>query len=241
MRDRSLPAAFLLGLALVIAALIMSATWRDNVKASQTINVTGSAKQEIVSDFGVFRCTIRGEAATPEAAWRELQQGQPKLLAFFRERGFAAEQVRPWPVTIMTYPEVTSSGRETGRILKYVYMQRFEVNSSDVKRIEALSLSVSSLVEQGVYVEPELPEYHFTRLADLKVEIQALAARDATVRASKIAEASGAKLGAMRGAKMGVLQITPKHSNMVSDYGVNDLSSIEKEITAVVQASFSMR
>jgi uncharacterized protein len=38
-----------------------------------------------------------------------------------------------------------------------------------------------------------------------------------------------------------VLQITPKNSNQVSDYGMNDVSSIEKEITAVVNASFQIR
>ena len=44
----------------------------------------------------------------------------------------------------------------------------------------------------------------------------------------------------MRSARMGVIQITPRLSNQISDYGVNDLSSIEKEITAVVNASFEI-
>jgi len=37
------------------------------------------------------------------------------------------------------------------------------------------------------------------------------------------------------------LQITPINSNMVSDYGMNDVSSIDKEITAVVNASFEIK
>ncbi len=40
------------------------------------------------------------------------------------------------------------------------------------------------------------------------------------------------------GARVGVLQITPVHSVNVSDYGINDLSSIEKKITGVVNATF---
>ena len=40
---------------------------------------------------------------------------------------------------------------------------------------------------------------------------------------------------------MGVIQITPRLSNQVSDYGINDLSSIDKEITAVVNASFIIK
>ena len=75
-------------------------------------------------------------------------------------------------------------------------------------------------------------------MADLKIEIQAAAARDAMIRAQKIAEATDRDLGPMRSARMGVLQITPKFSNAISDYGINDLSSIEKEIIGVVNASF---
>lgn len=85
-----------------------------------------------------------------------------------------------------------------------------------------------------------MPEYHYTKIADLKIEVQAAAARDAMVRAQKIAEATDRDLGPMRNARMGVLQITPKLSNQISDYGINDLSSIEKEITAVVNASFEI-
>jgi hypothetical protein len=42
----------------------------------------------------------------------------------------------------------------------------------------------------------------------------------------------------LTGARMGVLQITPVLSNNVSDYGMNDLSSIEKKITGVVSATY---
>jgi len=41
-------------------------------------------------------------------------------------------------------------------------------------------------------------------------------------------------------ADMGVLQIIPKNSADVSDYGMNDVSSIDKEIVAVVHASFEI-
>lgn len=40
---------------------------------------------------------------------------------------------------------------------------------------------------------------------------------------------------------MGVLQITPENSNMTSDYGINDVSAIRKEITAVVNADFQIK
>jgi hypothetical protein len=40
---------------------------------------------------------------------------------------------------------------------------------------------------------------------------------------------------------MGVFQITPRFSTEISDYGVNDVSSIDKDVTAVVRATFVIR
>ncbi|OQB37667.1 MAG: hypothetical protein BWY06_02289 [Candidatus Latescibacteria bacterium ADurb.Bin168] len=39
---------------------------------------------------------------------------------------------------------------------------------------------------------------------------------------------------------MGVFQITPRNSTMVSDYGINDTSSREKDVTAVVSVTFAV-
>ena len=44
----------------------------------------------------------------------------------------------------------------------------------------------------------------------------------------------------MRSVRMGVFQITPRHSTEVSDYGINDTSSLEKDITAVVRVTFAV-
>jgi hypothetical protein len=48
------------------------------------------------------------------------------------------------------------------------------------------------------------------------------------------------KIGSVRSARMGVLQITPADSNEVSDTGMNDTSSLEKDITAVVNVGFAV-
>jgi hypothetical protein len=56
-----------------------------------------------------------------------------------------------------------------------------------------------------------------------------------------MAKNAGSKIGRLRGARMGVFQVTPAGSTEVSDYGVNDTSSLEKDITAVVSATFELR
>jgi hypothetical protein len=229
--------ALLLGLCLVAAAAVVTRTWREN---QQTISVVGSAKKEIVSDLGFLRASLSAEAGSAEAAYQQLQGQKPALLAYLGSKGFPAAQVKLFPIAQNAVPEFDQHGRDTGRVLKYTCYQRFEIQSTEVRQIEAISLELASLVERGVSVMVESPEYFYTKLPELKVEIQALAAQDAMTRARKIAAAADCELGVMRTARMGVLQITPRYSTVIADYGVNDATSIDKEITAVVQASFAI-
>ena len=80
----------------------------------------------------------------------------------------------------------------------------------------------------------------YTNLGDLKVEMIGLASEDAKLRAEQIAKRTGDDIGEVRSSRTGVIQITSKNSTDVSDYGINDTSSLEKKITAVVSISFSI-
>lgn len=239
-RDNFLIPAIVIAVTLIICTIIVTSTWKSNYASNQTINVTGSAKKEITSDLGVLRGTISVQHPTAEGAYRELLSQKPALISYLKSKGFTEDKIEFF--TINSYPvyEIGPHGYQTGRIQAYNYSQRMEIQSTDVNKIKEISLDISSLIEKGVNFNVEMPEYHYTKLAELKIEIQADASKDAMLRAQKIAEATGRELGPMRSARMGVLQITPKLSNMISDYGINDLSSIEKEITAVVSASFEI-
>ena len=234
-----LPAG-LISAAFIICAIILAVTWKSNYTSNQTINVTGSAKKNITSDLGVLRGTITAQAPTAEAAYKELLRMKPLLVSYLSSKGFPQDKIDFY--TINSYPvyEIGANGYQTGVIRAYNYSQRIEIQSTDVDKIKEISLDIPSVIEKGVNFNVEQPEYHYTKLADLKIDVQADAAKDAMIRAKKIAEATGRSLGPMRDARMGVIQITPKLSNRVSDYGINDLSSIEKEITAVVNASFEI-
>jgi uncharacterized protein len=237
--DLFLPAV-IIGVSFIIGVVFFTNAWKSNQQANQTISVTGSAKKEIVSDLGFLRGTISVQSPTSESAYAELNRQKPILVSYLEKKGFPKDKVEFF--TINSYPvyEMSDQGYQTGRVTGYVYNQRIEIQSTDVTKIKELSLDITSLIEKGVSFNVEQPEYHYTKLADLKIEIQAAAAKDAMIRAQKIAEATDRDLGPMRSARMGVLQITPKFSNAISDYGVNDLSSIEKEIIGVINASFEI-
>ena len=232
--------AVIIGISFIIGVVFFTNAWKSSQRANQTINVTGSAKKEIVSDLGFLRGTISVQSSTSESAYSELNRQKPILISYLSNEGFPKDKIEFF--TINNYPvyEMNEQGYSSGRVIGYVYNQRIEIQSADVNKIKELSLDITSLIEKGVSFNVEQPEYHYTKMAELKIEIQAAAAKDAMIRAQKIAEATDRDLGPMRSARMGVLQITPRFSNAISDYGINDLSSIDKEIIGVVNASFEI-
>ncbi len=230
--------ASILGLSLIIAFFVMGMFWRSNYSMNQTITVTGSAKIPITSNFASLGIELESQETTAAKAYQELQKQIPFVLEYLKKNGISDEQIKRFPVTNWDIKEYTNSGNMTGRTLYWRYGQRFEIESSDVFKIQSLSNDLAALVTQGVNIRINPPQFLFTYLDEIKIKIQAAAAENATLRARNIAEATGRSLGALSGARMGVLQITPVNSNEVSGYGINDVTSIEKEVTGVVQATF---
>jgi hypothetical protein len=235
-----IPVSILAG-AILLSVIIFSFVWKSTKNADQTITVTGSAKKEIVSDLGILRGTLQTASSIRQNAYQVVQQQMPTILKYLDAQGFKKDQIEVFGINGYPVFEVAANGVQTQNVSHFVYSQRFEIKSNDVKKIKELSISLSSLVEKGLDINVDPPEYLFTKLDDLKIEVQAAASKNAMDRAVKIAEATGRGLGPLRNARMGVIQITPRNSNMISDYGMNDATSIEKEITAVVSASFEIK
>ncbi len=230
----------ILSAGLIISTIIFSLVWKS-ARNDNVLTVTGSAKQLIVSDFGIQRGILQANNPDRKAAYRQIEEQMPLVLKFLEEKGFKRDQVEVFGISGYPIMETAQNGGQTGKVAYYSYSQRFEVKSADVAKIKELSLTLSSLVEKGVYINPEAPEYLYTKIDEIKVQIQAEAAKNAKMRADVIAKANGRELGLLKDARMGIIQITPRNSNLVTDYGVNDVSSIEKEITAVVSASFELK
>lgn len=231
--------ALIIAVAALIATTIVAITFKDIKSENQSINTTGSARKVIVSDLGVLNGSLSSTAGSPSEAYQELRRQSPFLINYLKEKGFEESKIEF--KTISQYPNYSynQNGQQMG-IMSYTATQMISITSSDVNKIRETSVDISSLIEKGVNFVVFTPEYYYTKIGDIKIEIQAEAAKDAMTRGERIAEATGRKLGALRRARMGVIQITPENSNMVSDQGINDVSSIRKEITAVVNADFSI-
>jgi len=239
-RSGTFMGAVVIAVALIIATAIGGWFFVKGKRGDQTITVTGSARKRITSDLVIWRSAISYQSPVLSEAYRSLAEAVPKVKAYLVSKGIAENQITVSSISSQTLHGRSSDGMETSEITGYSLRQELSVRSTDVQKIGQIAREATELINQGILIESMAPEYYYTQLSNLKIEMLSEAAKDAKVRAEQIAQSTGSSIGSVRTARMGVLQITAADSNEVSDSGMNDTSSLEKDITAVVNIGFAV-
>jgi hypothetical protein len=160
-----------------------------------------------------------------------------KLEQFLRSRAITNYAVGT--IGIQEIRTVHKQDNETvQKLAGYRLSQGVEIRSSEVDRVAQLDRETVALVEQGVVFTTETPQYIYTKAGEAKVEMLAEATKDARARADQIATQGGRLIRRLQSARMGVFQITPVYAIQTSWDGMNDMTSLDKTITAVVTATF---
>jgi len=232
----------------IAAALIISSTWRKVASNNVTIAVTGSASKQIKSDLGIWDGTFANESSSMTDAYAKLKESNVKVKNYLVSFGFPEDKIVFSSINTRTLYEGKAKNDmyglgevSTGKVIGYSLSQSVSVESQDVDKIEKLARTVTELINQGIAISSQSPRFMYTKLSDLKIEMIGLASQDAKIRAEQIAKATGNSVGDVRSSKTGVMQINAKNNTEVSDYGMNDVSSLEKTITSVVNVSFSLK
>lgn len=232
--------ALVLAVGLVLSAQVFGSNLVKMKTADNAITVTGSAKKQIKSDLALWTGSFSTQSPQLTLAYQQLQGNQDKVRTYLLNQGFTEKDIIFSSINTEMRYKLLPSGQYTNEIESYNLSQQVEIRSKDVDKITTLSREATELINQGVEFQSMPPQYFYTKIADLKVEMLALATKDARTRAEQIASNASSRVGSLRAARMGVFQITPLYSNEISDYGVNDTSSLEKEITAVVNCEFEV-
>lgn len=229
-------------LATIVSTVILSKGLLQVKKFSEeTIEVTGSAEKKIASDYIVWKSSFSLRDVQLKTAYEQLQKNLEKVKSYLSQKGVKNEELVIPQTNMSIIYEKNVNGNDTNDIEGYILTQAIEVKSSDVGKIDGISRQSTELINQDIQFISEAPQFFYTRLAELKIEMLAIATENAKQRAISMASAAGNKIGLMRSAKMGVFQITPVNSYDVSWYGENDTASLEKKVLAVVTASFAIK
>lgn len=237
-------------IALAVAASFITSTYiaadayegrnKYNHRQNQTITVKGSTRHRVRSDRAVWCIVVKGEGADLQSAFEVLDSGVERVQEFLTKNGFPPDQVGLGAISTTTKYARDAKGNRTDEVTGFTLQRRFGVRTTDVNRVARTAGKVTQLLKEGVFVISQSPEYTYSELAPLKIELMAKASADARDRAEKIAASTKSHLGELRDARMGVLQITAPDSTDVSSYGIYDTYTIEKDVRAVVTATFGI-
>lgn len=206
----------------------------------QVISVTGSAQKNIRSNYAIWYGTFSKREADLTSAYRKLSEDLERVKKYLVAGGINENEIIVSQVSTNKIYRKNEKGNETNDIQWYSLSQGVEIRSNDVDKIMQISRESTELINQGIEFESSAPDYFYTKLDELKLEMLAEASENAKQRAENMVKAAGNRIGFMRSAKMGVFQITPINSTEVTDWGINDTSSLEKKVTAVVTATFAI-
>lgn len=246
MAERNANGAGLSALGLFLAAGLVGAAYlgadaiRDVKSQYQTVEVKGYAERAIVSDFATWTGRFTTRSKDLADAYRVLERQRGDVLAFLKETGCRDEELEVSPVITEVLYRRTDQGMFTNDVEGYALSQEVTLSAGDIDRVARVSKESVNLVKRGIELWSNRPQYFYTKLGDLKIEMLGEATADARRRAEVLASNSGSTIGALRYARQGVFQITPALSTEVSDYGQNDTSARDKSIKSVVTIGYEI-
>jgi uncharacterized protein len=238
--------------ALIIAVLacasVVACTWifGDRIvrvmqirESDRTVSVTGSAKIRVRSDLVIWGATVSARGTTLSEAWSTLSKSTPRVRQFLIEHRVPEKEIVVDAVDTEELYDRTVDGIEIPeKIVGYKLFQHVSVTSSDLERITDVSRQVTELIEQGIEIESEPPNYLYTGLAELKIRLVSAAAQDARTRAEQVVRANHSKILGLASSRMGVVQVNAANETQVSWDGVNDVGSIDKDAFVALSAVY---
>jgi len=228
--------AVTLAVGMVLAALIFGLFFYGARHAENTVSVRGAATERFQSDMVKWRVTLSQVAGLNDmkSGYRRLSRDITLLKSLLASAGIDSANVSIQPIS--SYSNYDRDGQITGNTLQ----QAVFVITSDIDAIDDLALNPEELIEKGVVLQSSRLEYFYSGLAEIKTELLAAATEDARRRAEKIVENSGVAIGKVTALRAGVFQIREPFSTEISDYGMHNTQTREKDITVTVHASFAI-
>lgn len=237
--------AIIVALIAVAGTVILSNAYKYKYKVNESITVTGSAEKDFISDNIVWSGDYVRKNMELKAAYVSIKSDESEIRKYLQGKGVKEEDVIFSSVSINKDYDTKydANGRITGSVFTgYSLMQTVTVDSKEIDKVEKISREITELIEDGIELNSRNPDYYYSKLSEIKLDLLKKAAVDARQRAEIIAANSGGALGSIRKSNMGVFQITGQNSNEDYSYGGTfNTSSKNKTATITVRAEYAIQ
>ena len=237
--------SLLIGCAIVLSCVILGGAYNYKHRSANTISVTGLAEKDFSSDLIVWTASFNRFNPELKSAYANLKSDEETIKSYLISKDIKENEIIFSSVNMnkefnRTYDE---RGNEISATFSgYNLSENVRVESGEIDRVEKLSREVTELLENGIELNSSAPNYYYTKLNELKIDLLARASADAKKRAETIAGNSGSSLGDIKDATMGVFQITGKNTNEDYSYGgVFNTSSRNKTASITLKVNYLIK
>lgn len=228
--------AAIIALGLIISTVVLTQAFKNRNQADETISVTGLGSKDFVSDLIVWNSSFSKKSFELKQAYAELENDRNAIKDYLLSKGLKENEIIFSSVNInkeYSYTYDNNSNLRSQQFNGYALTQNVQIESKEVEKVENVSRQVSELINKGVELYSNAPEYYYTKLAELKLEMIAEATKDARMRAGQIAENAGAALGSLKKSDLGVFQIIAQNSSEEYSWG-GSFNTTSKNKTATI-------
>jgi uncharacterized protein len=164
----------LIGLSVIITAYVLGNAIQNRNRHDDAIAVTGKAEKTFTSDLIVWRGKYSRFASTLKDAYDQLNADTKLLSNYLTSKGMKKEDLVFSAVEIekVYRTETDNVGNTTSFFNGYNLSQEVKIESKEVNKVEVLSREVTELINQGLELNSLPPEYYYTQLAELKIEMK---------------------------------------------------------------------
>lgn len=220
-------------------ALIISTSIVANTLSRSGIEVTGSAVAVVESDNVSWDLDIATAANSKKKSFEKLVKDRAIVMDYLKSKGFSDTEIELQNTNSFPVFNISpDTGEALNTVNHYESNQTIRINSNNINLVKDASLDAENLLDKGIDIRSNPPQYFYTKLADLKVKLLKEASDDARSRARAMLKGSGRHLGSIKSIRTGVFQITTPNSTEVTDYGIYDTTTIQKKVTAVTLVTF---
>jgi len=240
-------AVFIASVALVVAVSIAVngfVEYRQN--AAGGISATGSATCDFSADLIVWRGSFSAYGQSPQEAYGIIKRDASIIEDYLIEHSVPSDNIVFSSVDISPdYRQIYNNyGNHIGsELIGYSLSQKLTIQSADVDNIETISRDISELIGSGVNFYSEAPEYYYTKLGELKLELINEATADAKTRVDIMAKQAGCRIDKLLSSTLGTFQITAQNSATDSYVagGAFNTWSREKTMFITVDLHYSVK
>ena len=242
MRYNSIIITAIAAVAFIGFGCIMANAYKYKYKVDNTISVTGNAMKNFESDIVKWSASFSRKSMDLASASEQLQSDRELVRQFLLKQGINSKEILFNAVNIQrdfSY-QTDGEGKSYNTFTGYSLSQNVSIESKELGKVDNASREISTLISQGVELSSNSPNYYYSKLEDLKLELISQASKNAKQRADNIASEAGSSLGDLIRADLGIFQITGQNEN--EDYssgGAFNTSSRNKTANITVKANYS--